>query len=213
MRKQKRLKFDDSGLTREDWSTLKRLDTPTKVQDFLNTLPFNHDTRATNQVSVEQVLESRKAHCFEGALFSACALWIQGQRPLLLDLVADEPDDDHVVALFQVRGKWGAVSKTNHPVLRYREPIYRDVRELAMSYFHEYYLSDGRKTLRKYSKPFDLSRFGTSWIKPSLNPRDLAEALDRSPHYEILTPSQIRQLRRADRIERQATDLVEWKKL
>lgn len=193
-------------------STLKRFDTPQKIQSFLNRLPFNFEKHGQTHRSVAEALKRKKAHCFEGALIAAAALQLQGRPPLLLDLKTVRPDFDHVVALFKEGKYWGAISKTNHNVLRYRDPIYRDVRELAMSYFNEYFLADGTKTLRKYSKPFDLSKYGTVWIDSKENLVWLAHKLDKSPHANILTPKQVRNLRPADRIEVNASGLTEWKR-
>ena len=142
---------------------------------------------------------------------AAAALWIQGHKPLLLDLKSVRPDFDHVVALFKINGFWGAISKTNHAVLRYREPVYKSVRELSMSYFHEYFLRDGRKTLRSFSKPFDLSKYGTEWITTKDNLAWLAHELDKSPHTQVLSPKQIKNLRKADKIEIKAGEITEYK--
>jgi len=201
-----------SGLDHKDCQLLKRLNTPAKIQDFLNSLPFNFEQKGETHHSVRLTLKHGRVHCFEGALLAAAALWMQGRRPLLLDLKTVRPDFDHVVALYRTNGRWGAISKTNHSVLRYRDPVYRDVRELAMSYFHEYFLDDGRKTLRSFSKPFDLSKVGTGWLTTGENLADLAHRLDRSPHTRILSAANARHLRPADRIELLATDVVEYKK-
>jgi hypothetical protein len=139
-------------------------------------------------------------------------MWLQGQRPLLLDLVTIRPDFDHVVALFTEDGHWGAISKTNHAILRYREPIFKNVRELALSYFHEYFLPDGKKSLRTFSEPFDLSKLGTFWITTNDNLASITELIDHSPHTDILSSKQKRKLRKADQIEIDATDLEEYKK-
>lgn len=198
---------------------LKKLNTPGKIQDFLNTLKFNFEKKGETCMSPKRVLETKTAHCFEGALFAAAALEAHGHKPLLLDLKASGKDMDHVVALFQ-RGKyWGAISKTNHAVLRYREPIYISVRELAMSYFHEYFLSNGTKTLKSFSKPFDLSK-QPHFVKASrgkhldwkTSDKDLfalTRALDKSPHINIV-PKGLK-LRKADRIEIKAGEIVEYK--
>jgi hypothetical protein len=201
-------------------SQLKKLATPAKVQDFLNTLPFNFEKGGETCRSVAESLEAGTVHCFEGALIAAAALHMQGHKPLLLDLKTSKDDFEHVVALFKIDGCWGAISKTNHAVLRYREPVYKSVRELVMSYFHEYFLSKegnggnkaGKKTLRSYSKPFDLTRFGTEWIDSSKPLWHIDKALDRSPHTVILTPKQIKTLRRADKIEIEAGEITEFKK-
>ena len=200
------------GLDEKERKLLKRLSTPAKIQDFLNRLPFNFEKHGETHRSVRESLKRKKAHCFEGALIAAAALWMQGRRPLLLDLKTVRPDFDHVVVLFKEGRYWGAISKTNHNVLRYRDPIYASVRELAMSYFNEYFLADGTKTLRKFSKPFDLSKEKTDWLTTKENLALLAHKLDRSPHFNILNPKQIRNLRKADRIEVNASGLTEWKR-
>lgn len=207
-----RFSWDNSGLTKEEINFLKKLSTPAKVQDFLNSLPFNFEEKGETHNSVRQTLKAGKAHCFEGALLAAAAFWMQGRKPLILDLVTVRPDFDHVVALFKEGGRWGAVSKTNHNVLRYREPIYRDIRELAVSYFHEYFLEDGRKTLRKYSAPFDLSSYAPEWLTGEENLAWIAHELDASKHFDILSQRQARKLRKADKIEIDASGLEEYPK-
>jgi hypothetical protein len=118
-------------------SVLQRLDTPHKIQAYLNGIPQNFEPDGQTALSVREVLRQRRSHCIEGGMLAAAALWVHGERPLLLDLSA-ENDYDHVVALFRRNGCWGAISKTNHYALRYRDPVYRTLRELAISYFHEY---------------------------------------------------------------------------
>lgn len=206
-----RITYEKSGLTKIEYKILKGLNTPAKIQDFLNSLPFNFERGGETHHSVRLTLKSGRAHCFEGALVAAAALWIHGHKPLILDLKTVRPDFDHVVAVFKQGGFWGAISKTNHGVLRYREPIYKNVRELAMSYFHEYFLPNGNKTLRKFSKPFDLSR-DLQWLTTSENLADLAHILDTSPHTKILSPEQIKNLRKAEKIEIKAGEIVEYNK-
>lgn len=147
----------------------------------------------------------------EGAMLAAACLWYHGEKPLLLDLRTIYRDDDHVVAPFRKSGRWGAISKTNHAVLRYREPVYASVRELAMSYFHEYFLDDGAKTLRTHSVPFSMLRYGSSWLTDPGSLLRIAEDLDSSPHLELLPENGSRRLRRADKIEIEAGKITEWK--
>jgi hypothetical protein len=125
------------GLDRTELRILKRLNTPVKIQDYLETIPYSFDDDNDMLRSPRRVMREQSAHCIEGALLAAAALWVNGQRPLLLDVRAVPEDLDHVVTLFRAHGCWGAISKTNHAVLRYREPVYKTVRELAMSYFRE----------------------------------------------------------------------------
>jgi hypothetical protein len=201
----------NSGLEHKEWRVLKRLSTPTKIQDFLNKLPFDFGPGEKIDRSVRGILKTGKADCVGGAILAAAALWAHGRKPFLLDLIAARHDFDHVVALFKEDGHWGAISKTNHAVLRYREPVYKSSRELALSYFHEYFLPNGQKTLRSFSKPFDLSRLGTSWIIDKENVMDIVYELDCSNHAEILTPKQKKNLRRADKIEIKVGKIVEYK--
>lgn len=198
---------------KKELKVLKSLNTPQKIQSFLNNLSFRFEKKDTYN-SPRKILRERRAHCFDGALLGTAALWVNGEKPLLLDLkVREESGDvDHVVVLFKRFNRWGAISKTNHAILRYREPVYKNVRELAMSYFHEYFLNDGEKTLRSFSKPFDLSRFDTEWLTTEKDLYYLVEALDNSPHTQILSPKQIKNLRKADKIEIKAGEIVEYKK-
>src|SRR3989338_7482265 len=130
-----------------------RLNSARKIQDYLDTLSINFEIKKETYMSPRRVIREKTAHCFEGALFACAALAYHGKKPLLLALVTIDRDEDHVVALFKENGLWGAISKTNHPILRYRDPVYKSIRELAMSYFHEYIMDDGTKSLRIYSKP------------------------------------------------------------
>ncbi|MBI2484972.1 hypothetical protein HYW18_02395 [Candidatus Uhrbacteria bacterium] len=191
---------------------LQSLSTPAKVQDYVNALPFNFERQADTCRSPRGVMRHKEAHCLEGAMFAALALRFHGHRPLLLDLEASGKDDDHVVALFQQHGCWGAISKTNHAVLRYREPVYRTLRELALSYFHEYFLQKGgRKTLRTFSRPVSLTRFDRkNWMTSEGDVWFVRDHLYTIPHTPLLSRSQIETLRPADRIERCAGEVTEW---
>jgi len=198
--------------TTDERSVLKRLSTPAKIQDFVNTLRFRIIGNNETCLSPRSVLHHREAQCVEGAVFAAAALRFHGYRPLIVDLVSTNEDQDHVIAVFQIDGCWGAISKTNHGVLRYREPVYRSIRELAMSYFHEYFLQSNRKkTLRSFSKPVNLSRFDRNNWETSEDPIwFIPEHLTLIPHTPILNRSQISKLRIADPIEAKMTEIVEW---
>ena len=129
-----------------------------------------------------------------------------------MDLQTAKNDTDHVVTLFKEDNLWGAVSKTNHAVLRYRDPVYTTVRELAMSYFNEYFLDNGKKTLRAFSTPFSLLCFDNEWLTSPENLWGISDELDKSPHFEIVKKDTIKRLRPADSIEIQAGKIVEWNK-
>lgn len=199
------------GYTAKEQAIIARLSTSAKIQDYLNALPINFEPDGDTCRSPREVLRTKCAHCLEGALFAAAALWYHGQSPLLLDLKAAANDYDHVVTLFKQHGRWGAISKTNHAVLRYREPVYTTVRELALSYFHEYFDHSGKKTLRSFSKPFSLKRFGTSWVTGLDDLWEIGAALDDAPHIPIAPASQLKTLRRADPLEIEAGKLTEYK--
>jgi hypothetical protein len=199
------------GLSREDEARLRKLNTPQKIQDFLDALPFNFEEGGDTLYSPVRVLRERKAHCLEGALFAAAAFWVHGGEPFVLDLVPRKDDDMHVVAPFRYNGYWGAVSKTNHAVLRYRDPIYKTIRELVLSYFHEYFLNTtGEKTLRFYSKPYNLRKLGSTWVTSPTDVWAIDAALDAIPHFPFLPHGTDRQLRKALPIERRAGALIEW---
>lgn len=198
-------------LTALERKQLRSLSSPEKIQDFLDKLKmnFNDDDPC---MCPREVLQTRKAHCMEGALLAAAAFWFNGHKPLLLDLTTTEDDEDHVLALFRQKGYWGAVSKTNHAVLRYREPVYKNIRELVMSYFHEYFLYSGQKTLRTFSKPFNLAPLAKlNWLTSREHILELIQRMADSPHSKILEPWQEKSLRKASKIEIRAGQLVEWR--
>lgn len=196
------------GLTAAELHIVNRLTTPTKVQDFLNTIPIRGAGGARCR-SPRMVLREWQAHCMEGAMLAALALRLQGRKPLLMDLRANRRDYDHVVALFREQGLWGAVSHTNYAVLKYREPIYRSLRELALSYFHEYFTNDGRKNLRSYSRAFNLAVLDRrGWMAAGQDVWYVPQALDRARHYPIVPKGW--RLRRADPIEVAAGKLRVW---
>jgi hypothetical protein len=200
------------GLTPAEFAVLRRLDTPQKIQEFVSALRSNFEVGGQTCLSVRQVLKQRRAHCIEGAMLAACALWVHGDPPLLLDLQADR-DYDHVVALFRRNGCWGAISKTNPAVLRWRDPVYRSLRELAMSYLHEYANRRNQKTLRSYAGPFDLRRFDPKdWVINGKNCWKVGETLDNLRHRPLLTRRQARTLRLRDAMERKAGDLIEHRR-
>ena len=198
-------------LSREELAVLRKLSTPIKIQDYLDSLPINFEKHGETLASPRRVLRENKAHCIEGALLAATALLLAGEKPLLLDLKTLPSDDEHVVALYKRNGRWGAISKTNHATVRFRDPIYKNVRELAASYFHEYFLdSTGVKTLRSYSAPFNLRRLGTSWITAEEDLWHISDALDAVPHFQLFPPENARFIRKADAMERKAGSLKEW---
>jgi hypothetical protein len=172
-----------------------QLSSPWQVQQFLDNLPYTTDDQTR---SPRRVLRDRCAHCTEGAIFAAAALRYHGRPPLILDLRAVN-DDDHVVAVYRERGYVGAVAKSNFSGLRFREPVYRTYRELALSYFEQYFNVSGEKTLRSYSRPLDLSRFDArGWMTTDLDLEWVGDRLDALPHYPLINEEMARNLQRVD---------------
>ncbi len=200
------------NFSEKEKALLLKLNTPAKVQDFLNGLKFNFEEKGETVKSPLFTLRARKAHCLEGAMLGAYILSLRSHKPYLMHLKAVKSDYDHVVAPFKIGGLWGALSKTNHAVLRYREPVYKDIRELAMSYFHEYFLNDGTKTLRQYSDLLNLNDFQDDWPILEGDLWGIDQELDKIKHHDMVPKSHIRKLRKADNIEIKAGKIVEYKK-
>jgi len=210
--RRRRARREDLGLTKAEFAVLRRLDTPEKIQDFLFRLKQNFEPNGDSCRPVRVVLRERNAHCIEGAMLAAAALWIHGEPPLLMDLRAVR-DFDHVVALFRRRGFWGAISKTNGAYLRWRDPVYRSLRELAMSYMHEYSNKREYKSLREYSVPFDLRRVDPAiWASGEKDAWEVGERLEEVRHYWLVTRAQARKLTRRDPFERMIGALVQYRK-
>jgi hypothetical protein len=202
---------EDLGLSPGEYAVLRHLRTPERIQAWLNATPINHEVGGETVLSVREVIRQRRAHCIEGAMFAACALWVHGDPPLVMHLDCDTSDYPHVVALFRRAGAWGAISKTNGAPLRYRDPIYRTLRELALSYFHEYSNKRGRKTLRSYSAPFDLRRIDPDeWITSLKSCWKTHDRLVDLRHYPLISRRQERLLTRRDAFEQRAGKLVEY---
>ena len=197
-------------LTAAERKLFSRLNSPKKIQDFLDTIAINFELAGETALSPRDVLKENRAHCFEGAVLAAAICAYHGRVPLLMDFATAYDDEDHTVALFKERGLWGAISKTNHSVLRYRDAVYRSIRELTMSYFHEYFLWDGRKSLRAFSKPFNLSRFQPqTWVTSNTGVDWIMKLLANSQYYTVMASA--RALRKASEIELKALALTEWK--
>jgi hypothetical protein len=169
---------------------LRKLPTPEKIQRYLDDLPYNKEKDGETCRSPRLVIEYDTAHCFEGALFAAAALHANGRPPLILDL-ASVRDDDHVIAVYRTNGCWGAIAKSNYAGLRFRSPVYRTLRELALSYFEHYYNLNGEKTLRAYSsRPVNLARFDSiQWMTSPEPLWAIPEYLCEIKHTPIFEPT------------------------
>jgi hypothetical protein len=187
----------DFGLTRREQARLRGLGTPERIQRFLDDLDY--DVRGRHCRSPRRVLREGQVQCMDGALFGAAALRLLGHPPLILDLEA-ERDDDHVIAVYRSHGCWGAVARSNYSGLRYREPVFRTVRDLALSYVESYFNLRREKTLRRYSRPVGLARFdGRSWMTAEEDLWYIPEYLVTIRHYRLLTAAQERALASVDR--------------
>jgi hypothetical protein len=171
------------------YSVLRKLSTPEKIQQYLDDLPYNKEKDGETCRSPRLVIENNSAHCFEGALFAAAALRVSGRPPLILDLAAVR-DDDHVIAVYRTGDCWGAIGKSNYSGLRFRSPVYRTLRELALSFFEHYYNLKGEKTLRSYSRPVNLSRFDSiDWMTSEEPLWAIPEYLCEIKHTPIFEPT------------------------
>ncbi len=200
-------------LSKSELLVIKKLNTPHKVQDFLDKMPFNFEKTGETYMSPRRVLREKKMHCFEGAVFAALCLRYHRFENYLLDFKVKnlKKDSDHTVCLFKVGKFWGAISKTNHSVLRYRDPIYKTPRELAMSFYHEYFLDSGEKTLSSFSKPFDIwKKFGTDWVIAEKDLDEIAETLDKSPHFNFVPKENSKFIRKAGNTEIKGASITEW---
>ena len=183
------------GFSPADLRKLRALKTPAGLQRFLDELPYNLSFTAR---SPKKVLHDRTASCLEGGIFAAAALRVLGFPPLIFDLEAEQ-DTDHVVAIFKLRGHWGAVAKSNFTGCRYREPVYRNLRELAMSYFNVYFNLRGERTLRRYSRPVNLAQFDRlDWMTTDKPVWFIAEYLCEIPHTALLRSTMEKKLTRVD---------------
>ena len=211
MRRKRFARREDLGLTRAEFAVLQRLDSPRKIQAFVYGLKQNFELGGDTCLTVREVLRTRQAHCIEGAMLAACAFWVHGEAPLLLDMRAVR-DFDHVVALYRRQRHWGAISKTNGVFLRSRDPVYRDLRELAMSYFHEYCNRRNHKTLREYSLPYDLRRVDPKvWASGAKGAWEVATALDEVRHFKLMGERHLRQVTRRDPFEQRAGALSQYR--
>jgi hypothetical protein len=183
-------------LTENEFKISGRLSSPFKIQEFLDAIPYSTEKRYRCPKSV---LQDNKAHCYDGAVFAAAALQMIGYLPLLVEMLPNDRDDDHILAIFRQGNNWGAVAKSNFTGLRYREPVYRSLRELIMSYFESYFNIAGERTLIGYTAPLNLIRFNDIHWKINDGAMDIiAKALDNVRRYRIVSPAMARKLTRVD---------------
>ncbi len=174
---------------------LAALDTPAKIQDILDAIPYRTEEINCCPLSV---LKEEKANCFDGALLAAACLYLIGYPPIVVEMIPWN-DDDHILAIFKRNGCFGALAKSNFVGLRKREPVYRNLRELVMSYFDVFYNVDGDFTLRGYSAPFNLTSFDRhDWLCSDAGAEKVADHFSRLRHYPILTPTMVNELGKID---------------
>jgi hypothetical protein len=175
----------ETQLISSDREILDDLNSPIKIQSFLNITPYSADEFYRCPL---RVLRERKAHCFDGALFAAMVLQRIGYPPLVLDLIPNGRDDDHILALLKIHDHWGAVAQSNFTGLRYREPVYRSLRELVMSYFEDFFNSAGEKTLVGYRGPINLKVFDRlDWMSSDAGLEALSIDMDRYRFHPVIT--------------------------
>jgi hypothetical protein len=204
----RREKQKNFGLMPADVRTLRALKTPKLIQKFIDGLTYQYEDTAG---SPQRTLRERKGHCLEGALVAAATLRMHGYPPLLMDLEAVH-DDDHVLAIYRENGLWGSIAKSNFAGLRSRKPVYRTLRELAMSYFEHYYNLRGEHTLRAYSMPVNLARLDSKhWMTSEEEVWCVPELLIAARHYSVAPDKVVRALPRLDRRSFEA-GMHGWKK-
>ena len=198
-------------LTPAEHLVFARLKTGQAIQTFIDRLPPNFELHGDTTMSPRRVLKTRTCNCSEAAILAVTAFIYHGKPAWLMDIQALPSDQDHVVTLFRERGLWGAISKTNHSVLRWRDPIYSSPRELAMSYAHEYCLPGGKKSMLAFSRPFSLTRYAPQrWVIADNNLDWILEDLDGAPHVPVAPRHALRKRRRMSRVELKSQDLTEW---
>jgi hypothetical protein len=182
--------------TRGELRILQNFSAPIQIQAYLNQLRYNDQS---TMMSPRRIMKARAAHCLEGALFAAAALRFLGHPPCIVDLTAHN-DDDHIIAVFREEGLWGAIAKSNTTLLRFREPVYRCLRELVMSYFEMYFNTKGEKTLTSYTRPVNLARFDRrGWMTAGQDLEYISDYLFEIPHIPLLPKKGRKRLNRADK--------------
>lgn len=185
-----------ASLPAADRKAFAALKTPAQIQAFLDDVPYSGDDRYRCPASV---LRDRRAHCYDGALFAAAALRQIGDPPLIINMFAFR-DDEHLIAIYKRNGHWGSVGKSNFVGLRYREPVYRTLRELVMSYFEVYYNMERLRSLRAYTRPFNLRAFDRiDWMHDDAAMDTIAAKLDSLKRTPIMTPRMVRGLTLLDK--------------
>ena len=193
--------FFDQILTGVEREVMAQLDSPGKIQAFLDQLSYSPEETYRCPL---RVLRDRTAHCFDGALFAAAALWRLGHPPLIMELLPNDRDDDHLLALYKRSGHWGALAQSNFVGLRFRDPVYRSLHELVMSYFEQFYNVEREKTLRAYTRPLSLEAYDDQWMVDDRLLEKISERLDRIRRYSLITESMAAELSPLDERSYQA---------
>ena len=200
------------GFSPKECSILSKLNTPKKIQNFLDRIEYNLEEKGETCFSPRKVLRENKANCIEGAIFAAAVLRFHGHPPLIVDLTSVR-DDDHLLAVFKQKGYWGAIAQSKYTGLRFREPIHRTIRELALSYFESYFNFEGEKTLRGYSRPVNLARFDKiNWMTSEKDLFCVEDYLNEISHKKLITYGMIRNLRKVVPSMKEAGELWMIKK-
>jgi hypothetical protein len=178
--------------TKEERAVFRKVSSPSKIQEFLDAIEYSDESRYR---SPRSVIRDGKAHCYDGAIFAAAALQFIGYVPRIVEILPNEHDDDHIIAVFRRETCWGAIAKSNFAGLRYREPVYRSLQELMMSYFESYYNVKRERTMIGYTAPLNLNRFNSChWQIDDAVMEAIGDALDEVRTYQILSSTQRKQL-------------------
>jgi hypothetical protein len=197
------------GFSARECRLLAKLDMPIKIQNFIDRLEYNLEEKGETYNSPRVVMRLGEADCFEAAIFAAAALRFHGRKPLLIDLLSSKNDSDHVLAIFKQKGRWGAIGKSKYTFFAYREPVYKTIRELAMTYFDLYFNYWGKKTMRGFLKqPLNLALFDKrQWMTTEKRIKYIATYLDKLPHEKVLKRGMAVSLRKITPLDKEAGEL------
>ncbi len=185
------------ALDPKNWAIYTSLETPFAIQAYLDSLPYVGEDRNRSPLAV---MQDCQCHCLDGGLLAALALQRIGFAPRIIDLVPEPyTDDDHVLAIYQIDGHYGSVAKSNFSALRFREPVYRSIRELVMSYFDVFFNVDGLKTMRGYTRPLNLTAFDRfAWQTTDAGVEQVSQRLYALKPVPVVTPTMVARLSKMD---------------
>jgi len=196
--------FPSHLFTKSELAKLKNLNTLEKISNHLESMPYD---AYDGYRCVKETLGLGKAHCAGGALLAAACLWYHGFEPCLVSLEA-EKDDSHFICVYTINGYWGSLSKSNFTTLRSRDPVFKTVRELIMSYWNFYFNLEGYKSLRTFTRPITLSQSdgNTEWLDGIGKDLDwVDEIFEDKKEYSLVPKTQLKYMLTANKSQLNAS--------